>query len=60
MNGTLNLLANKYCNEYEYVCFIGDDHRPRTDGWDLKLIESIIFIGIQTKQPHWTSLKNEG
>lgn len=41
MNGTLNLLANKYCHEYEYICFIGDDHRPRTQGWDLKLIESI-------------------
>lgn len=41
MNGTLNLLANKYCNEYEYICFIGDDHRPRTDCWDVKLIESI-------------------
>lgn len=41
MNGTLNLLANKYCNEYEYICFMGDDHRPRTDGWDLKLLKSI-------------------
>lgn len=41
MNGTLNLLANKYCNEYEYICFIGDDHRPRTEGWDEKLLASI-------------------
>lgn len=41
LNGTLNLLANKYCNQYEYICFMGDDHRPRTENWDLKLYESI-------------------
>jgi len=39
--GTTNLLANKYCNEYEYLGFMGDDHRPRTDGWDELLIDSI-------------------
>lgn len=39
--GTTNLLANKYCNQYEYLGFMGDDHRPRTDGWDELLIDSI-------------------
>jgi len=34
MVGTLNLLANKYCTEYEYIAFLGDDHRFRTDGWE--------------------------
>jgi len=34
MVGTLNLLANKYCAEYEYITFLGDDHRFRTDDWE--------------------------
>lgn len=34
MVGTLNLLATKYCNKYEYIAFLGDDHRFRTKGWE--------------------------
>lgn len=34
MNGTLNLIANKYADKYKFLCFMGDDHRPRTHGWD--------------------------
>jgi len=34
MNGTLNLIAKKYCNDYEYIAFMGDDHRIMTKGWD--------------------------
>jgi hypothetical protein len=34
MGGTLNLIANKYVDKYKYICFMGDDHRPRTLGWD--------------------------
>jgi len=41
MGGTLNLLANKYASKYEYLGFMGDDHRPRTEGWDVKLCEAI-------------------
>lgn len=41
MNGTLNLLAKKYADEYEYIGFLGDDHRPRTRGWDKILVEEI-------------------
>jgi hypothetical protein len=41
MNGTLNLIANKYADQYEYIAFMGDDHRPRTPGWDVELVNSI-------------------
>lgn len=34
VNGTLNLLANKYCHKYEYLAFMGDDQRIRTPDWD--------------------------
>jgi hypothetical protein len=41
MNGTLNLIATKYADQYEYIAFMGDDHRPRTPGWDAELVNSI-------------------
>jgi hypothetical protein len=41
MNGTLNFIANKYANDYDYIAFLGDDHRPRTQDWDLKLVDAI-------------------
>ena len=41
MNGTLNLLVNKYQDKYETITFMGDDHVVRTDGWDEKLYEPI-------------------
>ena len=41
MNGTLNLIANKYANDYDYIAFLGDDHRPRTQDWDMALVNSI-------------------
>ena len=41
MNGTLNLLVNKYHTKYETITFMGDDHMVRTDGWDEKLYETI-------------------
>ena len=41
MGGTLNLLATKYADKYEYLGFMGDDHRPRTQGWDAKLCDAI-------------------
>jgi hypothetical protein len=41
MNGTLNELAVKYADKYDYVGFLGDDHRPRTYGWDELLINAI-------------------
>ena len=44
MNGTLNFIAKKYADQYEYIAFMGDDHRPRTLGWDQKLVDSIADI----------------
>ena len=41
MNGTLNELAVKYADKYDYVGFLGDDHRPRTYGWDELLVNAI-------------------
>lgn len=41
MNGTLNLLVNKYQDKYETITFMGDDHMVRTDGWDEKLYSTI-------------------
>jgi hypothetical protein len=41
MNGTLNLIANKYADQYDYIAFMGDDHRIRTPEWDVRLVEAI-------------------
>jgi len=41
MNGTLNYVANKYAEEYDYLAFMGDDHRIRTKDWDKDLVASI-------------------
>jgi hypothetical protein len=41
MNGTLNFIAKKYCNDYDSLVFMGDDHRPRTENWDSLLAETI-------------------
>ena len=41
MNGTLNLVANKYADQYKTIFFLGDDHRVRTSGWDELLYEPI-------------------
>jgi len=41
MNGTLNLLAIKYVSNYQTITFMGDDHLPRTYGWDAKLYSFI-------------------
>ena len=34
MNGTLNLVANKYVDKYKTIFFMGDDHLPQTLQWD--------------------------
>lgn len=38
---TMNLISQKYFNEYEYFAFMGDDHRIRTKDWDKILLEPI-------------------
>jgi hypothetical protein len=41
MNGTLNALSSRYVDKYETITFMGDDHLPRTHGWDEKLYDPI-------------------
>jgi len=41
MNGTLNSIAKKYCNEYEYIGFSGDDVIFRTHNWDQTMYDKI-------------------
>jgi hypothetical protein len=44
----LNLVANQVKYEYRHFAFIGDDHRPRTQGWDRLFVEALdsVFAGI--------------
>jgi hypothetical protein len=37
----LNELAPRFAHQYDYVGFLGDDHRPRTPGWDQKLVDAL-------------------
>lgn len=41
IGGTLNSLARMYAKQYKYIAFMGDDHRPKTHGWDSKLVEPL-------------------
>lgn len=41
MNGTLNHWASWFAPDYDYICFMGDDHLPKTAGWDTLLVNSI-------------------
>jgi hypothetical protein len=45
MNGTLNLVANKYADDYETIYFMGDDHLPQTPQWDHFLAGAIASKG---------------
>lgn len=38
---TTNSLATMYAQRYKYVAFMGDDHRPKTHGWDRILTEPL-------------------
>jgi hypothetical protein len=39
MVGTLNAVAVANADGYRYLGFLGDDHRPRTTGWDQRFCE---------------------
>ena len=45
MNGTLNLVANKYADKYKTIYFLGDDHLVKTKNWDRHLAEAINIKG---------------
>lgn len=34
LGGALNQLASQWQRQYDVLGFMGDDHRPRTEGWD--------------------------
>lgn len=42
MSGKLNTIAVKYANDYDYISFMGDDVRIRTQGWDVKMLDAIL------------------
>lgn len=42
----INHVAKKYQDKYKYVGYIGDDHFLLTDGWDVKIKESLQDVGI--------------
>ena len=37
----LNFVANHLKDKYRHFSFIGDDHRPRTEHWDLEFINNL-------------------
>lgn len=41
LGGTLNLLAMMHASGYEAIGFMGDDHRPRTTGWEDHVMDEI-------------------
>lgn len=50
LGGTLNDVAlrfrgDRFGNEYRAVGFLGDDHRPRTAGWDRRMVEALDDLG---------------
>ena len=42
----LNYFAPVYAQKHPYVGFMGDDHRPRTGGWDAALIQALDRPGV--------------
>jgi len=45
LTGWTNEIALRYAGEYDYLASFGDDHLPRTQGWDRLLTEAIEGIG---------------
>lgn len=41
MSGKLNTIAIKYASDYDYIAFLGDDVRIRTEAWDDKMVKAI-------------------
>lgn len=39
--GTLNAVAVEQAPHYRFLAFMGDDHRPRTSGWDARFVECL-------------------
>lgn len=41
LGGTLNFISRQYLDKYEHIGFMGDDHLPRTVGWDLHVLAAL-------------------
>jgi len=41
MCGTLNAAAVENAGRYKYIGFMGDDHRPRSKGWDTDVVQAL-------------------
>lgn len=37
----LNAISSKFCKDYEYIAFMGDDHWIKTYAWDKKLLSPL-------------------
>lgn len=44
LGGTLNKMALKYIETYNVIGFMGDDHRPRTVGWDVQVLDAMMLL----------------
>lgn len=45
LTGTLNRVATERAPHHQAVAFMGDDHRPRTAGWDTNLLTELDQLG---------------
>lgn len=41
----LNYVAPRYVYEYDAIGFMGDDHRPRSAGWDSRYLDALRNLG---------------
>ena len=69
MVGALNAAARHYARNFPYVGFMGDDHRPRTHGWEARCVEALLELetgivsgpdGFRTDQlPTWCAMTSD-
>lgn len=45
LGGTLNMVAPYQAGWADYLGFMGDDHRPRTVGWDVAYMDALAALG---------------
>jgi hypothetical protein len=45
LSGWTNKLASRYASRYRALASLGDDHIPRTGGWDKALLDAIAAMG---------------
>jgi hypothetical protein len=45
LGGTLNTVSARVAGDYPALGFMGDDHRPRTAGWDERYMQALAELG---------------